>query len=188
MVSLAGTMTQRPEVAARERIGRCWALIKAGRCLEARALLSGLAEDTPRLPAARRMLASGLQGQGDLDSAEAEMRAAIRLDRSDPALLTGLGEILFAKGAWNEAERTLRGALALNRFFAGATVTLTRLLLAMGRPAEALQVTTPLALRPDAPAAVLEAQVCALRALGKPEDALVVAARARRVAGAESRL
>ncbi len=186
-MSLPGAMASSPEAVAREGIGRCWALIRAGRCLEARSLLSSLAEDTPRLPGARRMLAPSLQGQGDLDGAEEQIRAAILLDRSDPALLARLGEILFAKGAWSEAERTLRGALALNRFFVAATVTLTRLLLAMGRPAEALQVTTPLALRPDAPAAVLEAQVAALRAMGKPEDALVVAARARRVACAEAR-
>lgn len=182
MTSLAAAETRLHHTDARARIGQCLALIKAGRCGEARALLSGVAEDEPRLAAARERLALSLQGQGDLDGAEREMRAAIRLDRRDHGLLTGLGAILVARGAWGEAERALRGALALHRFSEPATVALTHLLLAMGRPAEALQVTVLLSLRPDAPPAVLQAQVAALSALGAPEDARIVAERAQRVA------
>lgn len=175
------------ELDPHERIRRCLGLIEAGRCTEARALLSGVVDAEPRLPRARERLATRLRLQGDLDGAEREMRAAIVLDRRDPALLTGLGEILCAKGAWGEAERALRGALALNRFSATAIVALARLLLTLGRPAEALQVTTPPTLRPDVPAEVLEAQVCALRAMGRTEDASVVAERAVRAAAGARR-
>jgi len=89
-----------------------------------------------------------------------------------------LGLALRDAGDTVGAEASLRAALALAPKSGPATVALSELLLAQGRGDDALAVIAPLAATPDADIHMLTACGDALKALGRPEEAREVYARA----------
>ena len=152
--------------------------LTAGRLTQARAVLVALAASQPRLPQARHLLGVVLQKLGDGPAALEQFRAAVALDKRNPAHAAALGEALVRAGDFKAAERSLRAALALNRRFAPAALALSELLSGAGRPAEALAVTTPLVPAGDASEALLSAHAVALRGVGRDEEALTLYRRA----------
>lgn len=152
------------------------ALYEARRLGEAIAVLSPLASTQPRLIDARRLLGLVLHASGDLEGAERELRAASALDRKTPVVLVELAATLLALGREDEAERALRGALTRDRRYLPAAGSLARFLISKGRPADALKVTTPLAVAGDDPVA-LSVHAEALRALGRLDESITVSQR-----------
>ncbi len=63
---------------------------------------------SPKDALAARTLALRLAGEGDAGMAEPALREAIALNANDPEVATGLGELLMAKGRYEEAFQILK--------------------------------------------------------------------------------
>ncbi len=165
-------------IRAGQALGAALDRLNAGRFAEAQALLLPLVQAQPRLADARHLLGVAMLKLGDASGAIEQLRAAVALDKRNPAYAARLGDALLAGGDAKAAERTLRSALALNRRFAPAALALSELLAADARFADALGVTTPLVAAREAGEAVLSAHAVALRGLGRDEEALALYRRA----------
>lgn len=130
---------------SQDELTRAWDLIRAGRAQDARALLVGVLARQPKLAEAHRLLGMALRVLGAAGEAETAFKSAISADKKNPAHLAEYAAFLEAEGRIKDAERQFRAALVLNRRFAPAATGLAHLLMDQGRPAEALQITTPLA-------------------------------------------
>lgn len=151
-------------------------LMGAGRAGEAADMASRVLRAEPRHLGARRLLGHALRRLGDLAAAEREFRAALSLDKRQPALHADLADVLFALGRDGDAEKVLRAALALDRRCLPAAERLTRWLADRGRAEEALRIITPLTAAGHAPAA-LSAHAEVLRQLGRFDEAVVLVRR-----------
>ena len=119
--------------------------------------------------------AARLRARRDFTGSERVLTAALEQYPASPRLLTDLAATVSQLGRQGEMEQHLRAALAADPTFVPAADPLSRFLLSTGRPAEALEVTAPLAGSSD-PAAfeVVRSHISALRGLDRMDEALPI--------------
>lgn len=156
---------------SQEELGRAWDLIRRGDPEGARGVLLDLIAREPKSGEAHRLLGMAYRLLDSPREAEEAFRRAIGADKKNPAHHAEYAAFLEADGRLKEAERQFRGALAINRRFAPAAAGLAHLLLDQARPAEALQVTTPLASDPKPSPSMLLLHARAQQEAGRLDNA-----------------
>jgi len=106
---------------------------REGRREDALAMLREAAQKQPASAYVHRSLAVALAEGGELDAAEQEFRATLAIDPNDWEALSGLGNVLGAKGRTDEAIATQRSALEKNPGYAAGHYNLGVLLFGLQR-------------------------------------------------------
>jgi len=148
-----------------------------GRREQAAAVLEELRRRHPTLAAGHRMWARVTADQGRTDEAIEAAEKAVALAR-DADNLSGLATVLVAADRLDRARALVAEALALEPGHMDALGTRARLELATGDAAAAVKTLTPLLARGERSGALWDRYGAALRASGRPEEALTAFERA----------
>jgi len=147
-------------------------LLRVGNFRTAHDQLEKIVQANPSFVEALRLLAGAKQALGDAGAAEELLRRALTLDPNWTPTLATLGELLLASGRGGEAESLLRRAAAGSPPYPRAALLLARYYNDTGRPAQALEVATPLCASGKAHAELSAQHINALVALGRQEEAI----------------
>jgi len=145
-----------------------------GRAAEAKGLLIPLVGGLSGLPDFHLLFGRTCKALGQLDEAEAQFRAGLKVDKSHVALQLDLAAVVALRGDVKTAERLIRTVLAQSPRNAVAAVALSDLLARDARLEEALRATAVLAAAPSPDPNVLGTHASVLKALGRRDEALEI--------------
>jgi len=199
-VILGERLAYLPSVGAALAVGALWQLLRPGRMvwpltaaalalLAARTLaripvwrdeqgfLAALVRDAPDSYRTHWGLGAEAFKRGAFAEGERELKAAIRIDPADAALVQELGERYLEAGLFAPGARFLGASYRLDSLRSDAAVRAAFAWLKAGRPDSAAAIgDTALRRSPDAPALLIAAQEAYLQ-LGRPRQALALARR-----------